>query len=105
MGGEAGRAPTSALAGLALDLRAAGRHDRRRRQLEVERAALSGSGALGPDVTALRLDQLARYVEPESGPADAAPVGAVHPVEAPEQPRQLVGRDAEPLVGDRDPDR
>src|SRR5690606_23314819 len=68
---------------------------------EAEGAALAGD-ALGPDAAAVQLDQRLGDAEAEASAADPARVRVVHAVEAVPDARQVLGRDADALVGDRD---
>src|ERR1700716_77881 len=71
------------------------------RLLQKDREAAAGSDlALGDDDAVHRLDQLARDGEPEAEAAGLARSRAVSPVEAVEDVRQLVFRDADPRVLD-----
>src|SRR5688572_1739414 len=56
---------------------------------------------LDPDAALHPFDQLARDVQPEPGPPDAAGESRIEPVELLEDPLLLVLRDAEPPVRDR----
>ena len=75
------------------------------REGEGEPGAPAGSGARRPDASAMGLDQPLADGEAETRPADPGPglaarLGGV----LAEQMRQALGRDAPPLVGDRDRD-
>src|SRR5919201_940336 len=78
------------------DLRPAGELEREGRALP--RLRLDRDPAVHP------LNELATDVQAEPAAADAVGLRRVEPVELLEDPLVLVGRDADPLVGDRDRD-
>src|SRR5262249_47693670 len=64
------------------------------RNADGERGSLAAAGALGPDRTTVRLDQVADDGEAEPQATVAARVGAVDLVKPVENVRQLLGADA-----------
>ena len=74
------------------------------RQVERERRALPRLRR-DFDLAVVQLDEVARQREPEAGPARARPAAVFGLVELVEDPLQLVGGDADSLVGDVDAHR
>src|SRR5438445_9469562 len=71
----------------------------RQRQGEREGASVSAAGALDPDFSAVRDHDLLANREAETLPSDCVgcPADAIETIE---HPGKIVGRDAEPLIGD-----
>src|SRR5262249_4803494 len=67
------------------------------RQGEEKGAAFAG-GAPAPNPAPMQLARGARDRQAEASAADPAGVGVVHPIEAFPDPRQIFGRNADPLV-------
>ena len=74
------------------------------RQLEADRRAGRGRG-IGPDATAVGLDDRPGDREPESAAAAVARAAGIGAMETIEYAIDLVGRDARTVVADREPAR
>src|SRR5688572_8505776 len=72
------------------------------RQLDREGRTLAGAGAFGDDLAAMHVDDALDDGEAEAGRAFARRGLGGKPLEAAEQPRQVLRREACALVGDAD---